>query len=83
MQKWIRPDYSLLQAAWCCRAPGMAPTAPDVKTIQHTREFPYLLSDSECRLPPAPLLPPALCLSVCLSLLLFSLPLALIPPMES
>lgn len=69
------------QAAWCCWAPGNAPVLPDVKTIRLTREFPYLPSESECRLSPACSL--FLSLSVCLSVPLFSLPLALIPSMES
>lgn len=64
------------QALCCCWAPGNTPIQPDVKTIQLTREFPYLPSESECRL--SPFL--SVCLSVCVSL--FSLPLALIPSME-
>lgn len=61
------------QAVCCCRAPGNAPVQPDVKTIGFTREFPYLHSESECRLSPAPPPPPtSVCLSVCLSALIFS-----------
>ncbi|CAB1431242.1 unnamed protein product, partial [Pleuronectes platessa] len=39
------------QALWCCRAPGNAPIRPDVKTIQLTREFPHLPSESESLIP--------------------------------
>lgn len=70
----------------CCRVPGNTPIQPDVKTIQLTREFPYLPSESERRL--SPVLSLSHSLSVCLSLSLslssiFSLPLAFIPSMES
>lgn len=56
------------QTVWCCRAPGSAPIQPDVKTIQITREFPYLPSESEWRLSPALSLSLRLFLSLSFSL---------------